>query len=123
MTGRYGPGNSLERHVAESHPVPLRVHRETASDEDRLFDLLADGQRRQEGLLKDIGDKLDRVTDACGGMREEIRALQVTPRLIRLLVVGMAACVLLVGIAAGAQVVVSTGWLEAATIPTGTVQP
>ena len=96
---------------------------ETASDEDRLFDLLADGQRRQEGLLKDIGDKLDRVTDACGGMREEIRALQVTPRLIRLLVVGMAACVLLVGIAAGAQVVVSTGWLEAATIPTGTVQP
>jgi hypothetical protein len=91
----------------------------TSSAEDRLYALLHDGQVRQERLLEALRGDIQGLTAACGQMASKIEALQVTPSLIRMGMAAMVLVVILVGIASGAQVAVSAGWLRAETSPGG----
>lgn len=89
----------------------------TGATDDRLYTLLRDGQRRQERLLEGLREDTQGLTAACGEMAGKIEALQVTPSLIRMGMAAMVLVVILVGIASGAQVAVSAGWLRAETSP------
>lgn len=92
-----------------------QVSRLPSSSEDRLLHLLEQGQSRQEGLLRDISRGIGDVKSEVGELRSEIVALQVTPSLIRTMTIGMVVMIVLVGIAASANVALSTGLFSVTT--------
>lgn len=100
-----------------SDPSFKVVPPQASEQRDRLYDLLSDQGREHADLLRDVGTKLDKLTDACAAMSGELKGLAVTPALIRTLTIGMLVGIVIVGIAAGAQVAVSTGFFTASSQP------
>jgi hypothetical protein len=82
---------------------------------DRLYDLLSEQGKEHSQLLRDVGTKLDKLTDACSSMSGEISALKVTPSLIRLLVVALVLGVIGLGVVVGRSVAVDGFGLHAGT--------
>jgi len=76
------------------HP-PEVLHAE--EQRDRLYDLLAQQGQEHATLLREVGTKIDHLTEACSTMSSNIQALQVTPSLLKLVAVALVAIVALAG--------------------------
>lgn len=73
----------------------------------------------QTALLGAMNGKLDALDASTRQVQAEVAQLKITPRLLRVLVLAILVGVVLTGIGAGAQVALSTGWLEIRTQPGG----
>lgn len=91
---------------------------QSESIDDRLYELLARGQTRNENLLKNIGTKLDSQATALGDLKAEVVKLQVTPGLIKLVTFALVGIVVVVAITAGATLALDTGVLKVSTSAT-----
>src|SRR5688572_22630335 len=116
-TAENGAPPPAERPPVRVVPITRRTTNEerTKAEEvalgqrDRLYDLLAEGQSEQARLLGALGDKLDAmgttvgakldvVNESVGGLKTEIASLQVTPKLITLLGIGLIAGLIALGV-------------------------
>ncbi len=94
---------------------PRKTYDPAEFQRDKLYDLLADQGREHSDLLRDVGSKIDKLADACNGMSGEIKALQVTPSLVRLIVIALVLGLAGLGVVVGRGVAVDLGWVHVGT--------
>ena len=97
------------------HPAPIAPTASATEQRDRLYDLLAEQGREHSELLRDMGSKLDKLTEACSGMSGKIEALAVAPSLIRVLVVSLVLGLAGLSIMVGRSIAVDLGWVSVKT--------
>lgn len=98
-------------------PAPPRRFR-VQSTEDRLFEILAEGQRTiAAGLQLVQGELAGLRSDVQTDLAARAAATRTEALLVRVLLVGMLATVLLVGVVGGATVAIQTGVFSASVAP------